>query len=300
MTNLSGVVPAVVTPFTRDGAFNERAFRDMLEYNIQAGVHGFWIGGGSGESVMLDDEENLQIAKAAAEQGAGRVTNIMHIGASTTRRAVAMAENAAKAGVQALCCVPPFFYEVTDEAIIEHYRAVGAATDLPLMLYNLPQSTNVEITPALARRIRDAVPTLAGLKHSGPVVEHIREFADLDLACFIGNSVLMLPGLTIGACGCVDGPLAVVPELWVDIWKAWQASDLAGATAAQQRATLVAQSMMEFGFIEALKAGITERLGIDCGNPRLPMLPLSADQRAEMIGRMRELSVMDVEQRAAS
>ncbi|MBT6512112.1 MAG: dihydrodipicolinate synthase family protein, partial [Rhodospirillaceae bacterium] len=71
MTNLSGVVPAVVTPFTRDGAFNERAFRDMLEYNIQAGVHGFWIGGGSGESVMLDDEENLQIAKAAAEQGAG-------------------------------------------------------------------------------------------------------------------------------------------------------------------------------------------------------------------------------------
>jgi 4-hydroxy-tetrahydrodipicolinate synthase len=300
MANLSGVVPAVVTPFTADGAFNERAFRDLLEYNIQAGVHGFWIGGGSGESVMLDDDENLRIATAAADQGAGRVTNIMHIGAPTTRRAVRMAERAAKAGVQALCCVPPFFYEVTDEAIIEHYRAVGAATDLPLMLYNLPQSTNVEITPALARRVRDAVPTLAGLKHSGPVVEHVREFADLDLACFIGNSYLMLPGLTIGACGCVDGPLAVVPELWVAIWNAWQAGDLAGATEAQRRATEVGQAMMEFGFIEALKAAITERLGIDCGDPRLPMLPLEPEQRAAMIAGMRKLGVMDEKQPAAS
>ncbi len=292
--------PQSSQPFTAAGAFNERTFRDLLEYNIQAGVHGFWIGGGSGESVMLDDDENLRIATAAADQGAGRVTNIMHIGAPTTRRAVTMAERAAKAGVQALCCVPPFFYEVTDEAIIEHYRAVGAATDLPLMLYNLPQSTNVEITPALARRIRDAVPTLAGLKHSGPVVEHVREFADLDLACFIGNSYLMLPGLTIGACGCVDGPLAVVPELWVAIWNAWQAGDLAGATEAQRRATEVGQAMMEFGFIEALKAAITERLGIDCGDPRLPMLPLEPEQRAAMIGRMRNLGVMDEEQRAAS
>ena len=103
MAELKGVVPAVVTPFTAAGEFNERAFREVVEYNIQAGVHGFWIGGGTGESVLLDDEENFRIATAAAEQAAGRITNIMHIGAPTTRRAVKMAERAAGAGVDALC-----------------------------------------------------------------------------------------------------------------------------------------------------------------------------------------------------
>ena len=300
MTNLAGVVPAIITPFTADGDFNERAFRDVMEYNIQAGVHGFWIGGGTGEGVLLDDDENLQVATAAAEQADGRVTNIMHIGAPTTRRAAQMAECAAKAGVDALCCVPPFFYEADEEAIIEHYRVVGAATDLPLLLYNLPQSTNVEITPPLAQRIKDAVPTLAGLKHSGPIFEHLREFSDLDLACFIGNSYLMLPGLTIGACGCIDGPLNVVPELWVDIWRAYQAGDLAAATEAQRRATEVAQNILEFGFLGALKAALSERLGVDCGDPRPPQLALSPAQRAALAKRMRELGIVEDDRKAAS
>ena len=154
MADLRGVVPAVVTPFTAEGDFNEAAFREIVEHNIQAGVHGFWIGGGTGESVLLDDEENFRIATAAANQAAGRITIIMHIGAPTTRRAARMAERAASAGVDALCCVPPFFYEAGDDEIIEHYRVVASATELPLLLYNLPQSTGVNISPTLAAKIR--------------------------------------------------------------------------------------------------------------------------------------------------
>lgn len=292
MAELKGVVPAVVTPFTAAGEFNERAFREVVEYNIQAGVHGFWIGGGTGESVLLDDEENFRIATAAAEQAAGRITNIMHIGAPTTRRAVKMAERAAGAGVDALCCVPPFFYAASDDEIIEHYRIVGAATDLPLLLYNLPQSTGVNISPALAARIRDKAPQVAGLKHSGPTVEHVREFATLGLSCFIGNSYLMLPGLSIGAVGCIDGPLNVVPELWVKIWRAFETGDLPGAIEAQRRATEVAQAILEFGFLSALKAAASERLRIDCGAPRPPQLALSDTQRSALIERLRSLDVM--------
>jgi 4-hydroxy-tetrahydrodipicolinate synthase len=292
MIELKGVVPAVVTPFTAQGEFNESAFREIIEYNIKAGVHGFWIGGGTGESVLLDDEESFRIASAAAEQAAGRITNIMHIGAPTTRRAVKMAERAAGVGVDALCCVPPFFYAASDDEIIEHYRLVASATDLPLLLYNLPQSTGVNISPALAAKIRDKAPRVVGLKHSGPTVEHVREFADLGFACFIGNSYLMLPGLTIGAVGCIDGPLNVVPELWVEIWRAYQAGDLQGAIAAQHRATEVAQAILEFGFLGALKAAVKERLKIDCGTPRAPQLPLDDAQRSAMVERLSALGVM--------
>ena len=292
MAELAGVFPAIITPFAADGDFDERVFREVVESNIQAGVHGFWVGGVTGESVLLDDEENSRIAAAASDQAAGRITNVMHIGAPTTRRAAQMAERAAAAEVDAICCVPPFFYEADHQAIVEHYRVVGAAADLPLLLYNLPQSTGVDIGPDLAHEIRDSVPQAAGLKHSGPTFEHIRDFSDLGFACFIGNSYLMLPGLTIGAVGCIDGPLCVVPELWVEIWNAYLAGDLARAAEAQRRATEVAEGIFEFGFLGALKAAISERLRVDCGALRLPQLPLSAEQRAALAERMRSLGVL--------
>ena len=132
-----------------------------------------------------------------------------------------MAENAAKAGVESICCVPPFFYHQSDEAIVEHYRAVGAAANLPLFVYNLPQSTGVEITPELMQKIQDGVPQLKGLKHSALTFANVRAFNKMGLSCLIGNGFLMLPALTIGATGCVDGPPNVAPELWVEIWNAY-------------------------------------------------------------------------------
>ena len=87
MPEFKGIFPAIITPMTRDGALNEAAFRQVMEFNIQAGVQGFWVAGGTGESVLLEDEENRRIAEIAADQSQGRILNIMHVGAPTTLRA---------------------------------------------------------------------------------------------------------------------------------------------------------------------------------------------------------------------
>jgi len=108
MSAFEGILPAIITPMHSDGSFNEEAFRRVMEFNIEAGVHGFWIAGGTGESILLTDEENMRIATASADQSRGRVNNIMHVGAATTERAARLAEHAAGAGVEAICCVPPF------------------------------------------------------------------------------------------------------------------------------------------------------------------------------------------------
>lgn len=292
MNEPAGVFPAIITPMDNDGRFNEAAFRAVLEDNIQAGAHGFWIAGGTGESVYLDDAENVAIARAAVEQAAGRVCNIMHVGAPSTRRAIALAEQAAAAGMEYLCCVPPFFYEVTEAAIVEHYRAVGAATGLPLFVYNLPQFTGVEITPALMARIKDAVPQLVGLKHSGPTVHDVHAFSQMELACFIGNAYLMLPALTIGAAGCIDGPLNIAPRLWVDIWDAWQANDLQAAVAAQEKASALADAVLEFSFPGCVKTALSLRLGIDCGEPRPPLPAMDQEQTQRLSAIMRALNLM--------
>jgi len=279
MSDFRGVVPAIITPMTADGELNEDAFRRVMEFNIQAGVHGFWVAGGTGESILLTDEENRRIAEIAADQNQGRIQNIMHVGAPTTRRAARLAEHAAKVGVEAICCVPPFFYGQSDASIVEHYRVVAEAADLPLFVYNLPQSTNVEITPGLMRKIQERAPQLTGLKHSAPYQGFIRDFAQMGLACFVGNCRLMLPAMTIGAVGCVDGPPNIAPERWVAIWETYQAGDLHAAQEAQENAAQVADLIQPFKFHAIAKAALSERLGIDCGEPRPPMASLSKAER---------------------
>jgi len=94
MSEFRGVFPAVATPMTAEGELNEAAFRQMIEFNIEAGVDGFWVAGGSGESVLLDDEENNRVAEVVSDQNQGRIKNIMHVGAPTTPRAPASASPA--------------------------------------------------------------------------------------------------------------------------------------------------------------------------------------------------------------
>ena len=291
MADFSGILPAIATPMGTDGRFNETAFREVMEFNIQAGVDGFWVAGGTGESVLLDDDENMAIARAAADQNSGRIKNIMHVGAPTTLRAARLAENAAAAGVEAICCVPPFFYRQTDDNIVEHYRTVAAAADLPLFIYNLPQSTGVEITPELMAKIQDGVPQLKGLKHSSVNFTNVYHWVDMGLDCLIGNSALMLPALTIGASGCVDGPPNVAPELWVEIWRAYSSGDLQRAEEAQKRATRLVFLVREFGMHAVIKALLSHRLGIDAGDPRLPTSPLTDEQRTHVIATAEAMGV---------
>ena len=294
MAAFEGILPAIITPMNGDGSFNEEAFRRVMEFNIESGVQGFWIAGGTGESILLSDEENMRIATAAADQSRGRVNNIMHVGAATTERAARLAEHAARAGVEAICCVPPFFYGRTDDAIAEHYRIVAAAADLPLFVYNLPQATGVEITPGLMRRIQDRVPQLTGLKHSSPFFPNVRDFSAIGLDCLVGNHRLMLPAMTIGATGCVDGPPIIAPEYWVEIWKAYRAGDLAGAESAQDQASGAWEALGACGgeFHSVAKAALSERLGIECGAARPPGRPLSNAQRDELRGTMARLGLV--------
>ena len=284
LTKFKGLYPALATPMDVNGELAEGALRAIIESNIESGVHGWWVAGGTGESVLLDDEENMRVAEIVVDQAAGRANTIMHVGASTTKRAAKMAEHAAKVGAEAICCVPPFFYRPTDEGVVQHYKAVGEASDLPLFVYNLPQATGTEITPELMLKIQDSVPQLRGLKHSALTFGNIRTFADMGLDCFVGNCQLMLPALTIGACGMIDGPPNAVPEPWIDVWNAYQNGDWETAKSSQALATKIATVIRGGGGMHAnIKALLSHRLNVECGSPRLPGLPLDNDQKEQLI-----------------
>lgn len=289
-----GVVSAIVTPFNADGEINEDAYRKIVEFNIEAGVDGFWVAGGTGESVLLDEEERIRLAELTVDQARGRAKTILHVGALTTRSAVRMAEGARKAGADAIACVPPFFYRPGDRAIVEHYRVVAEAADLPLFVYNLPSSTGVEITPPLMAKLAEAVPQLAGIKHSAFNLYNLRIFAEMDLAAFIGMSALLLPAMTLGACGTIDGPPGVWPEPFVELYNAYIKGDLERARKAQERTgklgTLVWRNpAFAAAFHSSFKTILNARLGIDCGAPRRPLLELNAEEKEELLNKAREV-----------
>ena len=287
-----GIYTALITPMTPSHELNEEAFREVVEFNIQSGVNGFWVAGGSGESVLLGDDENSRMAEIVTEQTDGRAKIIMHVGAPTTKRAAKMAENAAKAGVDAICCVPPFFYGQSDKAISQHYRAVAGAASLPFFAYNLPSSTGCEITPEMMALFQETVPEIKGLKHSAYNFTYVREFVNMGLSCFIGFSALTLPALSLGAVGTVDGAPGIAPEYWVELWDAFKKGDMEQARVAQDKGISVCNLLRIGSFHGVLKSAVSYRLGLDCGTPRPPGIPLSKEQDDALRKRLSDLNLL--------
>ena len=138
--------------------------------------------------------------------------------------------------------------------------------------------------------IKSEIPNVAGLKHSGPKFTDLRGFVKLGLSCFIGNSALMLPALTLGASGCIDGPLNAAPELWVKIWDLFNNKNFDKSINAQEEATQFSNIIRDFGMHATIKEIISYRLNIDCGSPIPPLPQLSKTEKTKLIADIKKLN----------
>ena len=289
-----GVYPAIITPLDKKNKFKEDIFRKIVEFNINSGAHGFWVSGGTGESVYVDHNEIKQVIKSSVDQSQNRAKIIAHVGSLTTYNSQLLAESAANSGAHAICAVPPFFYKPDIKTIIKHYKAISdAAGNLPFLVYNLPQSTGIEITPLMMKEIIDAIPNISGLKHSGQAFTDLKGFINLNISCFIGNANLMLPALTLGASGCIDGPLNAAPELWSNIWETFKKNKLEESMIAQEKAIKFSNIIRDFDMHASIKEIISQRLNIDCGNPIPPLPQLNENEKAKLISDVKKLNILD-------
>jgi len=280
-----GVFPAPPTPFTADGGVHEQALRAMLDDNIRHGAHGFWMAGSTGEGPILTEDQRDAVARISAETCRGRAAVIMHVGAMSTASAVKAARTARTAGCDAVCCLPPLFFQSGERARIEHYQAVAdAAGELPFFVYNLPQLTQVETVPALMEKFARAIPTLKGLKHSAFTFSDIKVFADMGLLCFSGNGAFPLPSLAMGAVGTIDAPLSLAPWHYAALDAAWRRGDIATAKRLQDQVRPFVDLVWMYGApAHVCKTVLSARLGIDCGGVTPPVNRLDADQRAHVL-----------------
>lgn len=226
----SGSIPALVTPF-RDGAFDEKAFRRLVEWQIEDGSSALVPCGTTGESPTLSHEEHMKVTEVCIEVAAGRVPVIAGAGSNSTTEAVMLASHAEKAGADAVLVVTPYYNKPNQEGMYRHFKAVHDATGIPIVLYNIPGRSIVDLSLETMARLAD-LPRIVGVKDAtGDIgrVSDYRETIGPEFCQLSGNDETALAHFAHGGAGCISVSANVAPRLCANFQRALAAGDLAKA-----------------------------------------------------------------------
>ncbi|MGD9647399.1 MAG: dihydrodipicolinate synthase family protein [Pirellulales bacterium] len=289
MSVFQGVIPPIITPYDASGGIHSEALRRLVDWYVEAGCHGLWVCGGTGEGVSLSPRERDEMIALVSQHADGRLQLIFHVAAPTTAQAVAAARRCQQEGIDAICSVPPYFYGKSQGEVVDYYRALADVTDRPIFLYNLPDASGLPLTLPLVEAIVERVSSVVGIKQSAGVVDYVHQLLKWkpDLTVLIGRGETTLAALTLGATGVVCASLCMAPERFVAVYQAFQDGDLHRAIEAQRYASSVKDLYDEFPVIASTKWVNSQQLGLDCGAPRAPLAAISPD-REDALRRLAE------------
>ena len=280
----SGSIPALVTPFAADGAFDEAAYRDLIDWQIAEGSTALVPCGTTGEAATLSADEHFAIVRICVDQAAGRVPVIAGAGSNDTQVAAANIARARDAGADAALMVPPYYNRPGQEGIFRHFEALAPASPLPIVLYNVPARTVTDILPATVIRIVEAFPTVfVGIKDaSGALARVTQHRAALGegFCQLSGNDDLALAFNAMGGVGCISVTANAAPRLCADFQTASTAGDHAMALEIHDRLFPLHDAMFADASPGPVKYALTR---VRPGFPpalRLPMTPANDAARA--------------------
>jgi 4-hydroxy-tetrahydrodipicolinate synthase len=290
---LSGVIVPVLTPFDATGALDVSRVRPLVDYLIDAGVHGLFPAGTTGEGPLLTVDERYALAEAVVRATDGRVPVLIHTGAITTDEAVALSRHAAEIGADGIALLPPYYYRYTEEALVQHFRTVAAAVPaLPVYLYNFPARTGNPLTPALVDRLVAECENIVGIKDSSGELDLLHHCARAHGARFntaVGSDRLVQKAVQSGVDACISGNANVAPELVVSVYNA-AAAGSEDAADLQAQLHRVCDVMADGGDLSLYK-GVLARRGLALGGVRRPFLHASTEQVDACVAALNELGV---------
>lgn len=228
---LSGALTALVTPY-RNGAIDEDAYRNLVEWQIQQGINGLVPCGTTGESATMSHAEHERVIEICVEQAAGRVPVVAGAGSNYTKEAISLTSYAKKVGADAALHITPYYNKPTPEGLVQHFKAIAAEVDIPLIVYNVPSRTGLAMSPATVARIRKEVPSVCGIKEATADMildSAIIEACGPDMIMLSGDDFTILPFLALGGHGVISVLSNVMPKETALLCKAMRESDLVTA-----------------------------------------------------------------------
>jgi len=292
-----GLMPAMVTPFDERGELDLGATEAVIERFIAAGVSGISPLGSTGEATHLTFDERKRFAEEVVRIVAGRLPLVVGVGTSGTRETIELARHAEGAGADAVLVVSPSYWKVGEEGLFRHFATVAGSVDIPVLVYNLPMLTGVDLSPSLVGRVADECANVVGIKdtvtvyaHTVGVLQEVKA-ARPDFTVLSGWEDLVFPALLAGADGSICAFANVAPELFVDLVRSARNGDLDRAAELHRRVlrlvTLGAHSDPAIG---AVKLAMN-LLGVPISpTVRGPALPATDEEGVEAV--LREVDLL--------
>jgi 4-hydroxy-tetrahydrodipicolinate synthase len=277
-----GIIPAVTTPFDTQGGVDVTALQANVAALLDAGVQGIVGTGTMGEAGSLSAQERREVIAAIAAAVDGRVPVIAGVSAGTPAQAIGFAADAATAGATGLMCLPPLGYRADDREIEAFYATVADATGLPLMAYNNPEASGVDMAPELIARIGANVEHVVAVKEcSGDARRIPAILGAANLEVLVGGDDWALEGFCAGATGWVSGVADVAPADCVALYEHCRAGELEAAREVYRRLLPLARFDMTPKLVQYFKAAMDE-VGLAGGPTRAPRLPLTEIERKQL------------------
>jgi 4-hydroxy-2-oxoglutarate aldolase len=280
--NFDGVLLPLTTPFEGGAVAPARLAANISRYEAH-GVTGFLVLGSTGEAALLDEDEKIALLVAAREVIPTSGTMLAGVGVESTAATVRLARRAADAGTDALLVLPPFFFRsrMTADALVRHFTAVADASPVPMLLYNMPGYTSLVIPPAVVATLAGH-PNVIGLKDSSGDLPWMLDVlarvpATFQVVC--GSALAFLPALVSGAVGGILAIGDAFPEFAVHLYRHHVEGRAAEALILQKELVAATKLVLGSHGVAGVKAAMDLR-GLAGGNPRLPLLPLAASERA--------------------
>lgn len=243
-SRLQGIYPPILTPLTEDEGIDPESMKSLVDHLIANGVHGIWVMGTTGEFPSFDERERAAAVEAAVEGAAGRVPVIANVGDCSTRLTVRHGLAALKAGADAVAVTPPYYYPNSQDELLSHFRRVREKVDLPLFIYNIPQTVKVKMEVPTTLKLAEEG-TAIGLKDSQNDLDWFRQVTvgararGLDFRCFLGTRFLIDAAQVVGACGSIPSISNVAPRACVGAFEAAKRGDGGSAARFQERVMAV-------------------------------------------------------------
>lgn len=291
MPEIKGVVVPLVTPFNDDESLDEGALRVIVDYLIDAGVHGLFPSGSQGELYALSGQEKMRVMEIVAEQANGRAFLMPSTGAVTTRESIELTRYAQSIGADAVSVITPYFIQPSAQEQIEHFARICDAVEIPVLAYNNPARTNVNFTPAMATAVADRATNFVGIKDSSGDLTNTLDYMQRcppGFRVFVGRDTLIYAALCCGCTGAVAATANVAPELVVGIYTAYQKGDLERSLDLQHRLDPLRHAFSLGSFPVVVKDAM-ELLGLPAGKCRAPITSLEGAPRERLIAILTEM-----------
>ena len=296
MDNLNGIFPAIVSTFDNNGKFDPISMRRIVRYQIDAGVHGLYVCGGTGEGLLMKYKERQDLLETVLDETRGDIKVIAHIGAFQIPETIVLAQHASEIGVDAISALPPsYFYKPDEISQIDYYKSVAAASNVPLLIYNIPQRTGIAMTESLYDELIQ-VENIIGMKDSSGDIFTLEHLANKwkNSLIFEGEDSLLLSSLIVGAVGGIGASYNLMPKLYVQLWETYKKNNIDKAAKIQAKINDIIRALLTSPDLIGGIKQVLAWMGLECGNPLSPNRTLKPEEKLKLRKAFEEINFFDI------